>query len=107
MTNNQSRFGYRLNFKDVNERLSPSFESLAKWLCPGGSIRGFEYVALNPTRKDGSKGSFSINVKTGKWADFASGDCGGDIISYCAYVRGMSQLEAAQFLLAAKERKGS
>jgi len=68
-------------------------------------MRGAEYVSLNPTRPDNAVGSFSINVKTGKWGDFALGHFGCDIISYCAYVKGLSQSKAALFLMAASERR--
>lgn len=49
---------------------------LPKWLW-GGKLDGHEFKALNPTRSDSKVGSFSVNVVTGKWADFATGDQGG------------------------------
>ena len=100
----QSQWTYEyIDFKDLKEILHPELELIAKWLCPGGKMRGVEYMAINPTRPDSSLGSFSINVKTGKWADFASGDRGLYIISYCAYVKGFSQIEAARFFKETKE----
>ena len=39
-----------------------------------------------------------INVHTGKWADFATGDAGGDIVSLRAYLTGKGQVEAAREL---------
>ena len=69
-------------------------------LLPGGTLRGSEYTVLNPSRADNSTGSFKINIRTGRWADFAvSGARGGDIVSLVAYLHGMSQPEAAMFLL--------
>jgi hypothetical protein len=59
---------------------------------------GHEWKALNPTRPDKKPGSFSINVKTGRWADFATGDRGGDPVSLAAYVFRMSQTDAARTL---------
>ena len=53
---------------------------LHRWL-PDGHIIGHEYIARNPTRNDRHAGSFKINVRTGRWADFATGDVGGDPIS--------------------------
>lgn len=54
---------------------------------PGGSTRGDEYIAKNPTRYDAKPGSFSINLKSGKWADFAQYDAkGNDFVSLYAYV---------------------
>ena len=65
----------------------------------GAKRNGREYVALNPTRPgDTNPGSFSINLQTGRWADFASGDRGGDPISLAAYLHGKSQVEAARDL---------
>lgn len=64
------------------------------WL-PDGRREGSEWVARNPTRNDRTPGSFRINLHTGKWADFATGDKGGDAISLYAYLKGYTQTEAA------------
>ncbi len=70
---------------------------LAEWL-PDGRRMGREWVALNPTRPDRSLGSFRINLETGLWADFATGDKGGDAISLFAYLNGLQQGQAAREL---------
>jgi len=57
-----------------------------------------EYVALNPTRLDRHMGSFRINVRTGRWADFATGDRGGDVVSLAAYLSHLKQSGAAEKL---------
>ena len=49
---------------------------------------------------DRRPGSFRINVNTGKWADFATGDKGGDVISLAAYLSGTGQGDAARGLAA-------
>ena len=67
-------------------------------LLPEGRIIGGEWVARNPTRADRRPGSFKINLRTGRWADFAAADKGGDPVSLCAYVEGVSQAEAARRL---------
>lgn len=72
-------------------------EILVRWL-PQGRIEGQEYVALNPKRPDKGLGSFKINLKTGRWADFATGDKGGDPVSLASYLEGCSQSEAARRL---------
>ena len=52
-----------------------------------------------PRREDQRPGSFSINLATGRWADFALPDArGGDPISLAAYLAGLSQTEAARNL---------
>ena len=61
---------------------------------------GHEWVAKNPTRPDRNPGSFSINVRTGRWADFATGDKGGDPVSLAAYLADCGQVEAARRLAA-------
>jgi hypothetical protein len=88
----------RVDFERVNAvALARLPELLPRWL-PDGRTNGREYVARNPTRDDHRPGSFRVNVQTGKWADFATGDRGGDVVSLAAYLGGLSQLEAARRL---------
>jgi hypothetical protein len=71
---------------------------LARWL-PTGKRVGREYVALNPRRDDRHFGSFKIVIsgrRIGMWADFSTGDEGGDVISLAAYLFELSQSEAAR-----------
>jgi len=70
---------------------------LERWLR-GGRREGREYVALNPTRHDRHLGSFRINMRTGRWADLATGDRGRDPISLAAYLSHLKQREAAEKL---------
>ena len=71
---------------------------LERWL-PGGRTEGAEYIALNPKRADRHAGSFRVNLRTGRWADFAvTGVRGGDPVSLAAYLAGIGQLEAAERL---------
>jgi hypothetical protein len=65
-----------------------------RWL-PDGRREGHEWVARNPTRNDHKLGSFKINLKTGRWADFAAGADGGDLISLAGYLYRLSNCEAA------------
>ena len=66
--------------------------------CPVGEFCGPEYLAINTQRADRSVGSFSINRRTGRWADFATGDRGGDLISLRAFLNGLNQSEATRQL---------
>ena len=68
---------------------------VSRWL-PDGKQTGHEYVARNPKRADRTPGSFCINTQNGKWADFASGDRGGDVISLAAWLFDLTQPEAAR-----------
>ena len=74
-------------------------ELLQSWL-PDGRALGGEWIALNPTRADRRAGSFKINMTTGRWADFATNDAGGDVVSLYAYLNGLSQVVAARALIA-------
>src|SRR3712207_8343023 len=67
-----------LNFRTINAVALASLPALlARWL-PDGRREGNEYVARNPRRHDHHPGSFKINLTRGAWADFATGDRGGD-----------------------------
>lgn len=77
--------------------LSRGLYYLEQWL-PGGKESKGEYKALNPTRSDSKVGSFSVNLRTGAWADFATDDKGGDLISLYAYLNNLEQLAAAKVL---------
>ncbi|MCL2298371.1 MAG: hypothetical protein FWC38_00795 [Proteobacteria bacterium] len=85
-----------LDFKSIAASALASIETLlAEWL-PHGRRDGHEYKSLNPTRADSREGSFSINLNTGAWADFATDDKGGDLIALYAYLNGVSNAEAAK-----------
>jgi hypothetical protein len=87
-----------IDFAQVNQAALAVLPALlARWL-PGGRAEGAEYVVRNPRRVDHRPGSFRINARTGRWADFATGDKGGDPISLAAYLAHLTQLEAAHKL---------
>ena len=88
----------RIDFRAVNGAALAILPSLLLRWAPGGIVRGTEYVARNPTRNDRRPGSFSVNIRTGRWADFATGDKGGDVVSLAAYLFGTGQAEAARAL---------
>jgi hypothetical protein len=81
-------------FETVNRAALAALPAVLMRLIPGGKILGHEYVALNPTRNDRRPGSFKINIRTGRWCDFATGDRGGDPVSLFAYVGNCSQGES-------------
>ena len=90
----------RLDFSAINRAALLSLPSLLRRWLPDGRVVGHEYEARNPTRADRRPGSFRVNVSTGKWADFATGDVGGDVVSLAAYLSGTGQAEAARALAA-------
>ncbi len=85
-------------FDRVNQAAMVALPTIIDRWLPGGKRQGGEYVVRNPTRADSKPGSFLINMRTGKWADFATGDKGGDIVSLAAYLSGKTQIEAARSL---------
>jgi hypothetical protein len=68
-----------LTFDEVNARALPLLPSLLRHWLPDGKLNGSEYTARNPMRADRKTGSFKINVRTGRWSDFATGDKGGEL----------------------------
>lgn len=73
-----------IDFQALAASLNPE-TVLPQWL-PDGQRRGGEWVARNPNRNDQTLGSFSINLRTGAWSDFATNDRGGDLVSLWAYL---------------------
>ena len=86
------------NIKQVAAAALSNIERvLSSWL-PDGKRNGHEYVARNPTRADSKLGSFSINLNTGAWSDFATKDKGGDLVALVAYLEGVKQGDASKML---------
>lgn len=87
-----------LDFARINAAALANAEAVVRRIVPGGTLRGREYVALNPKRSDKRPGSFKINTRTGRWADFATGERGRDLISFIAWRYDVRQIEAARQL---------
>jgi putative DNA primase/helicase len=80
--------GTGINFQLTNELALECIDDILEHWLPDGEQRGAQYVSYNPTRNDGSLGSFTINTEKGIWADFACDDKGGDLISLISYLDG-------------------
>lgn len=76
----------RLDFEAVNRAALAQWESLLRTWLPHGRPEGGEWSATNPTRSDRHAGSFKVNLRSGAWKDFATGDAGGDPVSLYAYL---------------------
>lgn len=74
----------KIDFASINAALDGE-TCVPQWLT-GGFKRGPEWVAANPTRGDRTPGSFSVNMRTGVWKDFATGEGGADLVSLYAYL---------------------
>jgi len=95
-----SRGSGHVDFAAVNAAALRDLPALlSRWL-PDGRVNGREYEARNPRRGDRHRGSFRVNLRTGRWSDFATGDAGGDPVSLSAYLFDLSQIEAARHLAA-------
>lgn len=87
--------GRRIAFSAIADAALSHAETLAARWLPDGRREGNEWVARNPRRADRKLGSFKVNLRTGRWADFATGDGGRDLVSLAAFVCNLSQSEAA------------
>lgn len=85
-----------IDFKRIaDDLLSRSHELVPSWL-PGGKIMGHEYCCAS--LKGGKGDSFKVNLNTGKWAEFASGTGGIDLLALYAAIHGVKNSEAARML---------
>ena len=67
-----------IRFEALASALLGMAESLVQQWLPGGVVRGHEYQCGSV--QGGAGDSCSVNLNSGKWADFASGEKGGDLI---------------------------
>lgn len=86
----------KINFKGINDQLLSECPFILQSWLPGGSLIGKEYCCADI--HGGAGRSLKVNIDTGKWADFATGDKGGDLISLYAAINNLSQSEAAKEL---------
>ena len=86
----------RIDFRGIADAaLARAPEIVGRWL-PDGHREGTEWVAKNPTRADHRPGSFKVNLRTGRWGDFSTGDKGGDLIALAAFLFHLEMGEAAR-----------
>ncbi|WP_339505286.1 DUF927 domain-containing protein [Pseudomonas sp. RL_105y_Pfl2_101] len=90
----------RPSFADVKSAALKDIDRvLSHWLPNGKRVDGGkEYTAPNPTRTDKRAGSLKVNLNKGTWADFATGDKGGDLIDLVRYLDGGTDVEACNKL---------
>jgi hypothetical protein len=84
-----------IDFDCINAEALVCLDAICRRLLPNGRREGHEYLALNPRRGDRRLGSFKINLRTGVWSDFSSGDKGSDPVSLVAFIEGCKQGGAA------------
>ena len=82
-----------IKFAELADALLARATTLVPAWLPGGRINGHEYVC--GSLQGGSGSSLSVNLTTGQWADFASDEKGGDLISLYAACHGLTMGKAA------------
>lgn len=82
-----------MDFKELAQQLLPQAKSLVSQWLPRGTLRNNEWIIGNIQGDEGK--SMHINLETGMWNDFNTGDKGGDLISLYAAVKNLRQYEAA------------
>jgi hypothetical protein len=85
----------RIAFRSIASAALSRVDAIVRRWLPDGRYEGTEWVSKNPTRADRRRGSFKVSCTSGKWGDFATGECGGDLVSLAAYLFKLSQVEAA------------
>jgi putative DNA primase/helicase len=85
-----------IDFQGIAARLLADARNLVPGWLPGGKFQGHEYICGSIA--GGTGGSFSVNVMTGRWGEFAGEDKGGDLISLYAAIHNLSNGAAAQEL---------
>jgi uncharacterized protein (DUF927 family) len=96
MSSIQNQNGKRPSFATVKRTALNAIDRVLEHWLPGGKRvdGGKEYTAPNPTRPDKRAGSLKVNLAKGTWADFATGDKGGDLIDLVRYIDGGTDVEA-------------
>ena len=82
----------KLDFTGLAQRLLISSETLVPQWLPGGRRRGHEWVCGDLAGGEGT--SLSVNLLSGRWADFATSDRGGDLISLYAAIHELTMADA-------------
>lgn len=85
-----------LSFEEVNAAALSHCPGLVESWLPGGMLQGSEYVCGDVTGGEGD--SCKVNWVSGKWADFATNERGGDLVSLYAASKNIKQGEAARVI---------
>lgn len=83
----------KINFSALAEALLRDVDQLLPRWLPGGAFHKPEYVCGSLSGGEGK--SCSVNVVTGLWSDFSTGEGGRDLLSLYAAIHDLSQAKAA------------
>jgi len=98
MSRGRKRGAGRVDIPAVAAAALPHLPALVERWLPGGRREGREWLVGSLRGEPGR--SCRVNLESGRWADFATGERGGDAVSLAAAVAGVSQIEAARRLAA-------
>jgi hypothetical protein len=90
------RIAHAPDFPALARAALPHLPELCRRWLPGGKEIRREWVCGSLAGEAGA--SCKINLRTGEWADFATGAKGGDAVSLAAAVHRLTQAEAAERL---------
>ena len=83
-----------VDFERINRAALAVLPALLQRWLPGGRVVGREWTCGSLRGEAGD--SCRVNLGTGRWADFATGERGGDVVALAAAVHRLTQLEAAR-----------
>lgn len=96
MSRARERGAARIDIPAVAAAALPVLPALCQRWLPGGRLEGKEWTVGSLRGEPGR--SLRVNVRSGRWCDFNTGERGGDAVSLAAAVAGVSQVEAARRL---------
>lgn len=68
----------------VNDSAIPRIPAIAKRWLPSGELRCHHWVSPNPRSKSSQ---LKVDLRTGAWRDWATGDHGDDVISLLCFLQ--------------------
>jgi putative DNA primase/helicase len=96
-TNTAARHSHRrFDFAAINRAALARLPELCRQWLPGGRLIGREWTCGSLAGEPGA--SCKVNIATGRWSDFATGERGGDPVSFAAAIWKVPQTEAARRL---------
>jgi putative DNA primase/helicase len=88
-----------MDFKKLHDQLIQISQQICQNWLPDGKRTGKNWTARSPLRHDANAGSFKVDLSTGVYKDFSTGE-GGDLIELYAKIKGITNIEAANELAA-------
>lgn len=88
------------NFAALAAELLKQADTLVPLWLPGGKLEKHTHEYVCASLSGGEGDSCKVNLRTGKWADFATDDAGKDLIGLYACIRGLEMGKAAYELAA-------